>query len=264
MRLRPAFTLIELLVVISIIALLIAILLPALGAAKNAASQSQCLSNTRQLNTAMMGFVADNKGFFVSHNHWSTWAGPTGSSTFYTSDLYGFDYEPGILGVRPLNEYTQNPDITACPSDAGEPGDSSVVGANNSTYDAYGTSYIIQWADGLGGDYFGVGSVSGMSTDHPDLRLRTMHIDQTRFIDNLGFSYGGGSLSEKLVFGEWNWHANRPPDAPNTQWHNAGGSTRKMNTAFADGHAEFFAFSQAYETSASNAQQTPEPGSGLW
>lgn len=44
-----AFMLIELLVVISIISLLILILLPALGAARGAARDAQCLTNMRQV-----------------------------------------------------------------------------------------------------------------------------------------------------------------------------------------------------------------------
>ena len=59
---RKAFTLIELLVVISIIALLIAILLPALGAARQSAIKTQCLSQVRSLGQATFTYMADNKG----------------------------------------------------------------------------------------------------------------------------------------------------------------------------------------------------------
>ncbi|NJL30161.1 MAG: prepilin-type N-terminal cleavage/methylation domain-containing protein [Phycisphaerales bacterium] len=58
------FTLIELLVVISIIALLIAILLPALGAARDSARTSQCLSTLRQIGYINQIYTNDFPGRF--------------------------------------------------------------------------------------------------------------------------------------------------------------------------------------------------------
>src|SRR5512133_2207687 len=61
---RSAFTLVELLVVIGIIAVLIAILLPALKRAREAAVQTACMSNLRQISMLFQIYTNESKGWF--------------------------------------------------------------------------------------------------------------------------------------------------------------------------------------------------------
>src|SRR5437667_11534195 len=56
---RRGFTLIELLVVIAIIAILAAILFPVFAMAREKARQATCLSNQKQLGTAMSMYIQD-------------------------------------------------------------------------------------------------------------------------------------------------------------------------------------------------------------
>jgi prepilin-type N-terminal cleavage/methylation domain-containing protein/prepilin-type processing-associated H-X9-DG protein len=65
-RVSRGFTIIELIVVISIVTLLIAILFPALGAARQHAQQSVCMSNLRQLGTGFVTYAVDNVDTYTS------------------------------------------------------------------------------------------------------------------------------------------------------------------------------------------------------
>ena len=121
------FTLIELLVVIAIIAILAALLLPALSAAKKRATQAACLSNQKQLATAWMMYVGDNReqvvNFGTSQNpNYAPWrvqanyvtaTPPAGLSG---EDLYKWLFREGYKEGS-IFPYAPNPDIIHCPGD---------------------------------------------------------------------------------------------------------------------------------------------------
>ena len=65
-RLLRAFTLIELLVVVAIIAILAAMLLPALAAAREKARRSTCMSQMKQMGTALESYCSDYQGYYPS------------------------------------------------------------------------------------------------------------------------------------------------------------------------------------------------------
>jgi prepilin-type N-terminal cleavage/methylation domain-containing protein/prepilin-type processing-associated H-X9-DG protein len=104
MKRRKGFTLIELLVVIAIIAILAAILFPVFARAREKARQTACLSNARQLGTAIMMYVQDYDENLVNLQMRGA------SFTFM-----GYNH-PNMLWYMELMPYCKNVQIMDCPS----------------------------------------------------------------------------------------------------------------------------------------------------
>jgi prepilin-type N-terminal cleavage/methylation domain-containing protein/prepilin-type processing-associated H-X9-DG protein len=126
---RNGFTLIELLVVIAIIAILAAILFPVFAMAREKARSSTCLSNQKQLGTAMSMYMQDYDDMFPvwRYNVAKSVDNPNAKVTW----------------VENMQPYTKNKRIWLCPSD-NTPGvdRSKPVGQNSYWLNAY----IFRWS----------------------------------------------------------------------------------------------------------------------
>lgn len=98
---RRGFTLIELLVVIAIIAILAAILFPVFARAREAARQTSCRSNVKQLGTALSMYAQDYDEALAPYA-----AIVSGSPIYYWPTT--------------LNTYVKNGQMYKCPSDANQ------------------------------------------------------------------------------------------------------------------------------------------------
>jgi prepilin-type N-terminal cleavage/methylation domain-containing protein/prepilin-type processing-associated H-X9-DG protein len=115
---RSGFTLIELLVVIAIIAILAAILFPVFAQAREKARAISCVSNMKQISTAIMMYIQDYDETFPLYS-----AGYCGR---VTNPLDPNDTPGGTDGAgrRPMWQYQiypylKNWDVYSCPSDPG-------------------------------------------------------------------------------------------------------------------------------------------------
>jgi prepilin-type N-terminal cleavage/methylation domain-containing protein/prepilin-type processing-associated H-X9-DG protein len=102
-RRKAGFTLIELLVVIAIIAILAAILFPVFAKARERAKLTSCLSNTKQLGTALRMYIDDNDDKLMYN-------------PYYTTDYAVPARDKQQSFIVCLDKYLKSADVWACPS----------------------------------------------------------------------------------------------------------------------------------------------------
>jgi prepilin-type N-terminal cleavage/methylation domain-containing protein/prepilin-type processing-associated H-X9-DG protein len=147
--LRPrGFTLVELLVVIGIIAVLVGILLPALNRAREQANTTQCLSNLRQIGTAITNYASDTGGWLVPGRYdATTYPGNPGAAELenWATILVNGKYLPTPPQVISVNTAWQDSSfgtsVFRCPTGMNNRGDISGMPTPKTPIDPMGSVF---------------------------------------------------------------------------------------------------------------------------
>jgi prepilin-type N-terminal cleavage/methylation domain-containing protein/prepilin-type processing-associated H-X9-DG protein len=220
MKTTRAFTLVELLVVIAIIGILAALLLTALSQARASAQQTSCLNNQRQLQTAWLMYVHEQRDVLplnaqgitnFSFNASTTNSWVVGDATYSADVIY--------IKEGTLYPYVSQPGVYHCPSDQSLIDDGSAQRARSYSLNFYLNGVLdAQYTNGLP-----AGTLSSVVPRYSDV---TKPSAVFAFLDENQYTIEDGVY---LLF--------LPPD---TTWQNAPSDRHDqgMNLSFTDGHCE--------------------------
>ena len=208
-KVKEGFTLIELLVVIAIIAILAAILFPVFAQAREKARQASCLSNTKQIGTALQLYVDDYEEMFPLMVYNATGLSINDgypSTKFTTADTKYTGWAKWQTWMDAIFPYVKNVNIFVCPS-------------GNKNYAGY--SYNVQLIGGL--DHY------LQNTAIPISLSEIVNPSQTIFVtDGAQRTDKGGTYLQIIPSLFYDW--------PKAVCRHISGS----NWTFSDGHAKYY------------------------
>ncbi|MHB1001699.1 MAG: type II secretion system protein [Armatimonadota bacterium] len=228
LRKEKGFTLIELLVVIAIIAILAAILFPVFAKAREAARQTSCLSNLKQLGSSLLMYTNDNDDIWPCN-------ATEPSAAAGAEDQYGevynghgapsnqayLDFVKNYSIKSQLTPYVKSENLWKCPSDSAcDP---------KYTIGKRFTSYHVRFVMGIGCNPGHIALAwwpakkTWSAGDYPKLAQTYSFVELAAFHD---FRHDPAAKGNALE--PWTW-------APDT----------KFNFAFCDGHAKSVPVSKA-------------------
>lgn len=235
-RNERAFSLVELLVVIVLVAMMAALLLPALDKAKQQSLAAACLSNQKQLASAMHMYAEDNSDHLVPMSDYETganiypgggfWGGPIPDVSLWNNQEIALTaVETGLETSNALYFYCENVNVFHCPGDPRTQHFPTLKDPNGWGYDSYSRT------QNTGGEpydnYWGAGATYKKMSDilRPSSTLSMMERSDWR-------GYNVGTWVVRWQKNGFQWL--EPPSF----WH-----LKVSSSGFVDGHGELHKWS---------------------